>query len=182
MRSTPADWLSQHQSTATATSAALKFFDSLPILEIAEMTGRWRGSGLNTGHPMDGMLEAFGWWGKSFIDADTVHPLLFTEASGRIAPVSSRFLATSLMTSLPANSPIMPALRAVWPFARALLRTQHPTARLRMMEHRGRLSATMIYDFLPIHDIFRRVDENTLLGLMDMRGMPLPFFFVLRRK
>jgi hypothetical protein len=182
MHPTTPDWLSQHEATGTATPAVLAFFDSLPSVTLDEMTGRWRGSGLHTGHPMDGMLEAFGWWGKSFIDADTVHPLLFTDVSGRITPVSSRFLATSLMTRLPANSPLMPAVRAVWPLARALLRTHNPTARLRMMEHRGRLSATMIYDFLPIHDIFRRVDENTLLGLMDMRRMQQPFFFVLRRK
>jgi hypothetical protein len=39
----------------------------------------------------------------------------------------------------------------------------------------------MIYDFLPIHDVFRQVDDATRLGLMDMRGMDQPFFFVLRR-
>jgi hypothetical protein len=177
----PTDWLNANQATGTTTSAALAFFDSLPAVVLAEMTGRWRGSELHTGHPMDGLLEAFGWWGKSFIDADTVHPLLFTDASGRITPMHSRFLATRLMTRLPADSPMMPALRTAWPLARALLRTQNPTARLRMMEHRGRLSAAMIYDFLPIHDIFRGVDQNTLLGVMDMRGMLLPFFFVLRR-
>jgi hypothetical protein len=39
----------------------------------------------------------------------------------------------------------------------------------------------MIYDHLPIIDIFRRVDEDTLLGVMDMRGLADPYFFILRR-
>ena len=65
--------------------------------------------------------------------------------------------------------------------ARHLLRTTKPKARLRRMEYRGVVSATMIYDALPILDIFREVDQATLLGLMDLRGMPQPFFFILRR-
>ena len=36
----------------------------------------------------------------------------------------------------------------------------------------------MSYDHLPIIDLFRRVDERTLLGCMDLRGAP-PYFFVL---
>ena len=39
----------------------------------------------------------------------------------------------------------------------------------------------MIYDGLPILDHFRAVDAATLLGLMDLRGMAQPYFFVLRR-
>ena len=40
----------------------------------------------------------------------------------------------------------------------------------------------MVYDALPIHDVFRLVDQETLLGAMDIRGYPEPFFFVLRRE
>ena len=39
----------------------------------------------------------------------------------------------------------------------------------------------MIYDALPILDIFREVDQATLLGLIDLRGIAQPFFFILRR-
>ena len=39
----------------------------------------------------------------------------------------------------------------------------------------------MIYDDQPIVDVFRRIDDDTLLGVMDLRGMPEPFFFVLER-
>ncbi|MGB7084128.1 MAG: DUF4334 domain-containing protein [Phormidesmis sp.] len=50
------------------------------------------------------------------------------------------------------------------------------------MEHRGKVSATMSYDHLPINDVFRKIDENTVLGLMDCKALQQPFFFVLRRE
>jgi len=66
--------------------------------------------------------------------------------------------------------------------ARPLFSTRHPGARLRMTEYRGVISATMIYDRQPINDVFRKMDENAVLGLMDMRGMQRPFFFRLWRE
>ena len=59
--------------------------------------------------------------------------------------------------------------------------TSRPRARLRTVEHRGVHTAAMVYDALPIIDVFRRVDGATVLGLMDLRGLPDPFFFLLRR-
>ena len=77
---------------------------------------------------------------------------------------------------------------AHWPMAQAafggvrpLLHTKRPKARLRVMEHRGVATAVMVYDTLPIIDVFRRVDADTALGLMDLRGLPAPFFFLLER-
>jgi hypothetical protein len=64
---------------------------------------------------------------------------------------------------------------------RPLMYTDKPKARLRTVEHRGVATAAMVYDALPIIDVFRRVDADTLLGLMDLRGLPQPFFFLLRR-
>ena len=49
------------------------------------------------------------------------------------------------------------------------------------MEHRGVDTAAMIYDALPIIDVFRRVGSGVLLGAMDMRGLAAPFFFLLER-
>ena len=62
-----------------------------------------------------------------------------------------------------------------------MLKTEKSQARIRMMEYREKVSTTMIYDNLPINDIFRKIDDNTVLGLMDFKGMPEPFFFVLNR-
>ncbi|GAC1471441.1 MAG: hypothetical protein PVSMB5_20050 [Ktedonobacteraceae bacterium] len=50
-----------------------------------------------------------------------------------------------------------------------------------MVEYRGQVSASMIYDNLPICDAFRRIDHDTLLGIMDLKGVEQPFFFKLRR-
>jgi hypothetical protein len=40
----------------------------------------------------------------------------------------------------------------------------------------------MIYDHLPVHDAFRRVDERTVLGLMDEKGVERPYLFLLERE
>jgi hypothetical protein len=50
------------------------------------------------------------------------------------------------------------------------------------VEYRGVVTAAMSYDQLPIIDVFRSVDADTLVGAMDMRGLEQPFLFVLRRE
>jgi hypothetical protein len=40
----------------------------------------------------------------------------------------------------------------------------------------------MCYDALPINDAFRKVNDETLVGAMDLRGLEAPFLFVLRRE
>jgi hypothetical protein len=62
-----------------------------------------------------------------------------------------------------------------------LLKTKHSQARARMIEYRGKVSATMVYDFLPINDHFRMIDDNSVLGMMDFKGLENPFPFVLER-
>lgn len=63
-----------------------------------------------------------------------------------------------------------------------LFATRRARAHLRMTSHRGRITATMIYDGLPIHDVFRKLDPDTVLGLMDRKGLAQPLFFLLRRQ
>lgn len=65
--------------------------------------------------------------------------------------------------------------------AMPLLATGRSRARLRMTSYRGKSSATMIYDQLPINDVFRKIDDNAVLEAMDCKAMPTPFFFILRR-
>ena len=50
-----------------------------------------------------------------------------------------------------------------------------------MMDYRGKVSATMIYDHLPINDSFRKIDDNRVFGVMDYKEQEQPFFFVLTR-
>jgi len=63
-----------------------------------------------------------------------------------------------------------------------LLATRRSQARLRMLESRGRSSATIVYDNLPINDALRQLDADSVLGMMDLKGLPQPLFFVLRRE
>ena len=142
--------------------------------------GRWRGSGLPTGSPLDGLLESYGWYGKEFLDAETVHPLLFRDRTGRPRPVEPGLLPAGLLRG-GAHLAHAPAARTAFGLVRPLLYTNRPRARLRTVEHRGVATAAMVYDALPIIDVFRRVGDDTLLGLMDLRGLPCPFFFLLRR-
>lgn len=47
------------------------------------------------------------------------------------------------------------------------------------VEFRGESTATMIYDGQPVLDHFKRVDDTTLMGIMNVKGVPAdgPFFY-----
>ena len=166
------------QQGRTTTAAALELFDELEPVSTTFMLGRWKGSGFATGHKMDGLLETLNWYGKEFVSTEQVHPLLFTDGND-IFKVDPNPTLTNLgfNISIPKNDVLKPFYGAM----SKLLKTEESKARLRMLEYRGKISATMIYDYLPINDVFRKVDEDTVLGLMDFKGMPEPFFFVLKR-
>ncbi|WP_337925060.1 DUF4334 domain-containing protein [Arthrobacter jiangjiafuii] len=53
---------------------------------------------------------------------------------------------------------------------------------MRMSEYRGIVSATMMYDAVPVNDVFRKVDAATVPGAMDVRGRRQPFMFALHRE
>ncbi|TKJ22399.1 hypothetical protein A6V29_06425 [Blastococcus sp. CCUG 61487] len=171
--------MAEHRDGVPA-DEALAWFDSLPPVAPAEMLGRWQGSGLPTGSPLDGLLEAYGWYGKEFVDAETAHPLLFSTASGP-RPVDPALVPVPVLRDLPGLAHTR-AARAAFRLARPLVTTSKPRARLRSIEHRGVVTAAMVYDALPIIDVFRRVTDRTVLGVMDLRGLPDPFFFVLSRE
>lgn len=159
---------------------ALDRFDRSAAVRLEELTGRWRGSTYPTGHPFDGLLEAYGWYGKEVLDPDTVHPLLFRDRAGLPRPVNPG-VAPFPVVRRAALLARVPGARLGFTLVRPLLWTRRPGARLRLLEHRGTTTAALIYDALPIVDVLRRLDEQTLLGLMDMRAMAEPFFFTLRR-
>ncbi|MEV5832329.1 DUF4334 domain-containing protein [Nocardia sp. NPDC052112] len=157
-----------------------ELFDSLPAARVTEVTvGRWRGAELDTGHPFAGVLVASGWYGKQFDDPESVHPLLFADESEQIFAVDPRRVPLGLAGKVPLAG--VRTVRKLLPVLGPAIRTRRPAARLRDIEYRGVVSVAMVYDQLPIIDHFRRVDIDTLLGVMDMRGMAEPYFFVLRR-
>jgi hypothetical protein len=166
------------------TAQALDLFDRLPPVDEPYMLGRWRGSGMPTGHPLDGLLEAYRWWGKEFESAEVVHPLLFERKDGQPVRVNPALLGAGLGLVGRAPLPRSPALARVFQMllgVPGLLRTTRPRARLRMLEFRGLCSASMVYDQWPIIDVFRRMGDDQVLGLMDARDMAQPFFFQLTR-
>ena len=159
---------------------ALEIFDSLPAVGVGEMYGRWAGSEAPTGNPLDGLLGAYGWHGKHFSTAEEVAPLIFGRG-GELFEVDPAVIPVGLALRFP-RLVRHPAVVAAGRLGLPLLKTRRPKARLRMVVYRGVPTATMIYDARPINDHFRRLDDDTLLGAMDLRGMPGPFFFRLRRE
>ncbi|MCX4091201.1 DUF4334 domain-containing protein [Nocardia sp. alder85J] len=159
---------------------AWELFDSLPAVPVTHIVGsRWRGAELDTGHPWAGVLVGSGWYGKQFDDADRVQPLLFAGPDKVVFPVDPRRAPLGLAGRVPLVT--LRLARAALPLLRPVLRARAPRARLRDLEFRGKVGAAMVYDHLPIIDMFRWVDDDTLLGVMDLRGMTAPYFFTLRR-
>ena len=157
---------------------ALARFDALPAVSTQEMHGEWRGSGVPTGHDMDGLLETYQWYGKSFLSDEVVHPLVFRTRLGQKYAIDPRLIPLSLSRYHALTRNVV--ARALFRLATPLLRTRSPRARLRAVSHRGVTTAAMVYDHLPIIDCFRRIDERSMLGVMDIRGAA-PFFFQLER-
>ncbi|MDO7867066.1 DUF4334 domain-containing protein [Nocardioides jiangxiensis] len=164
--------------TSCSLDDALALFDALDAVRAEEITGRWRGRELRTGHPMDGALEASGWYGKQFDGVDDVHPLLFRTPGGQLVSLDPRRVPLGLADQLPRGA--MSAARRTLGITRVAMATRKPRARLRNVEFRGVVTAAMVYDHLPIIDVFRRVDADTLLGVMDLRDSA-PYVFVLER-
>lgn len=55
-------------------------------------------------------------------------------------------------------------------------------AMMREIKYRDKVSASLIYDSKPIMDYFRKIDDNTLLGLGEMKGKTTFFFYLKRDK
>ena len=51
---------------------------------------------------------------------------------------------------------------------------------LRQLEYRGKVSTSMIYNYLPIIDNFRKVDDKTVMGIMDIKGKDQIYFYLIK--
>jgi hypothetical protein len=154
-------------------------FDGLAAVEPREMMGRWRGRSCPAGHPLDGLLEALGWYGKSFEPPDRAHPLLFGESPDALVALDPTFLPASLPRRWPAlahGAATRGAFTAAW----SLFATTRPAAALRRVRWRGLESCAMVYRRKPITDHFRRIAADRVLGVMEARGEQ-PYFFLLTR-
>ncbi len=160
------------------TEEAIELFDLLEPVDLEFMIGSWKGEGFHTNHPMDGLLEAYHWHGKRFDSPEDVHPLVFSTRRGDVATLNPAFMGPALRMPMPKSAIAGKLFQALIPF----FTTSQSRARLRMTTYRGMSSATMIYDQLPINDVFRKIDQDSVFGVMDFKGMTSPFFFILRRE
>jgi hypothetical protein len=146
-------------------AALLAYYDGLGPVAVAGMIGLWRGGTWRTGTRFDGLLDRLSWYGKYFEGPDKVEALLFERPNTVLGWLNFAMI-----------SPFR--LRA----GRDLVRHPLGRARLRERAFRGKVSTAMVYDWLPITDHFRKVDDGTLLGLMDLFGRSdCELFFWLRR-
>ncbi len=167
------NWIRRWRRAGLSPEAALARFDSLPSVAFDELTGSWVGTGMPTGHPLDGLLERLGWQGKQFESAERVHPLIFRH-NVALDPALLPLTVALRWPRLARSGPV----RAGFHLVRRALRARGPAASLARVEFRGHLGAAMIYHRQPIVDHFRRIDAVCLLGLMQVPSMP-PYFFLL---
>jgi hypothetical protein len=154
------------------------YYITLDPVPIGMLAGFWRGRAVDTGHAVDELLRASCWIGKEFLAPDEVHPLVHEGAFGRFR-LDPGLVPLAFARRL--GLARLPGARAGFRLLGPLLATRRPRARLRMIEDRGCLTAAMIYDQLPIIDVFRKVDGDTVMGRMDERGQR-PAYFLLTRE
>lgn len=161
---------------------AMVLFDSLAPCPIETLRGRWAGREVFSGGRLDGALANVSWYGKQFDGVHAVHPLMVGDVKGR--PFALNPSAVPMrMISHPIPAPRwVPRLapRAVT-LLKPILRARGYGADLTTTTFRGVETAAMAYRDKPVVDVFRLVDEDTVLGLMDYPGVTEPCFFALQR-
>ncbi|MDR1184017.1 MAG: DUF4334 domain-containing protein [Coriobacteriales bacterium] len=158
---------------------ACELFDSLEPVQPDELRGLWRGREVFAGHPLEGLLSTCGWYGKRFDDSEHVFPMVFARPNGSTFCANPARMPLSVwLNSLP-----QPLVRLLFRCAYPYVATRISGARLRMIEFRGVMGACMIYDRLAVIDVFRRINDDVLLCIMDLKDDPSnkTFFFQLFR-
>ncbi len=61
-----------------------------------ELIGLWKGRGIPTGHPFDGVLENLGWFGKRFTPDMRADALLFRSGEHRLVAIDPRWIPLGL--------------------------------------------------------------------------------------
>ncbi|WP_173512498.1 GXWXG domain-containing protein [Sinorhizobium psoraleae] len=157
---------------------ALAYFDSLDAVPVTEMVGLWKGRGIATGHPLDGVLENLGWFGKRFRPDMRADALLFNTYGNLLVPIDPSPIPLHLAFRFHRLGRTS-AARNLFSHLVKHLRARGPTAILRTSRFRDRTSAAMLYDRKPIIDHFRRIGPERVLGLMAVEGDDRCFFFQL---
>lgn len=159
---------------------ALEEFQNLPPIAPRELVGLWKGRGIPSGHPFDGVLENLGWFGKRFTPDMRADALLFRSGDNQLVAIDPKWI------------PLGPAMRFheigrmrlarnLVSYLQRRLRARGPVASVKTMVFGGVESAAMAYDGQPIVDYFRRINETKIMGAMAIRGDAQIYFFELER-
>lgn len=115
-----------------------EFWSELQPAAVEEMIGEWKGGEFRTGHKLCGQLEKAGWFGKTFISASEVLPLVCLDADG------NKF----------SNVEMGKGEASLW-----------------LESFRGEVTASMVYDGRPVHDHFKKIDDDAVMGIMNGKGV-----------
>lgn len=159
---------------------ALAYFSQLASLSPPELIGLWQGKTLETGHPLDGVLEALGWYGKRFHADRRADALLFSTGSRRLVPIDPKRIPLQLVLRFHSLAQRQ-WCRNLFDYALKGMWAGGTVASVRVAEFAGQQSAAMVYDSQPIIDHFRRIDADRLMGVMVIEGRGDHFFFMLER-
>ena len=166
--------------TRQTPAKALDRFEALSPVDPAQMVGLWRGSGVPTGHPLDGVLENLGWFGKRFTADGRPDALLFTAGKRRLVPVDPKYIPLRLTMRLSGFGRTV-AARNLFSHLKLRFRAEETVASIKTLAFRGMLSAALVYDKQPIIDHFRLIDGNRLMGVMTIEWDERLYFFELAR-
>ncbi len=159
---------------------ALEVFRSLPPIAPRELVGLWKGHGIPTRHPFDGVLENLGWFGKRFTPDMRADALLFRSGDQTLVAVDPKWIPLRLALRFHEVGRMRVA-RNLFSYLQRRLRAKGPVASLQTMVFGGVESAAMVYDHQPIVDHFRRIDADRIMGAMTIKGDERIYFFELQR-
>ena len=159
---------------------AIQVFQGLPSIEPRDMIGLWTGRGIPSGHPLDGVLENLGWFGKRFTPGMRADALLFRLDDRRLVPIDPARIPLRLALRLHKVGKTR-AARNLFSYLQRGLLAKGPVASLRTMSFQGVASAAIVYDDQPIVDHFRRIDDRRVMGAMTIQGDDRIYFFELVR-
>lgn len=78
------DRLRELRDTGSAPAELDDLWATLPTVAAGDILGRYRGSAIPTGHPLERALVRARWWGKEFRAVDDVSPLLCLDDDGKL--------------------------------------------------------------------------------------------------
>ena len=147
-------------------------FDTMKPVETAFMKGEWDGGAFETGHQTCKWVVDTKFAGKRFNSDRDVEPVFVWSAGGQ-----KEFYKPNGYAQASKGPQSRLATHCV-----EVQADSSKVGQLREVRYRGKVTATLVYDSLPIMDYFLKVDENTVIAAADNKNKPEgTFFFWLRR-